>query len=108
MGKRLKYHDRFSVKPPLFQSAYLMHYNTKTVEEYVKKIRRGNNRNFAYNIEERIERFFSHNNFTEEKLKIFEKEFNRTFEKFHNHKNSCNIVDLRMMRFLLTLFCIYI
>ena len=108
MGKRLKYHDRFSVKPPLFKSAYLMHYNTKTVEEYVKKIRRGNNRNFAYNVEERIERFFSNNNFTEEKLKIFEKEFNRTFEKFHNQNNSCNIIDLRMMRFLLTLFCLYI
>ena len=65
MGKRLKYHDRFSVKPPLFKSAYLMHYNTKTVEEYVKKIRRGNNRNFAYNVEERIERFFSHGIFTD-------------------------------------------
>ena len=29
-GKRLKYHDRFSVKPPLFKSAYLMHYNTNS------------------------------------------------------------------------------
>ena len=98
MGKRLKYHDYFSVKPPVFKYAYLMHYNTKTAEEYVKKIKRGANRNGVYSVEERIERFFTHNNLTEEKLYFFEKAFNRTFDKFHKIMNSYNKINLNIIR----------
>ena len=106
-GKRLKYHDRFSVKPPLFKNAYLMHYNTKTVEEYIKKIRRGGNMNAIFDVDERIERFFSHNNFTEEKLKMFESAFNKTFFKFHKQNIGFNIL-MNLNSFFLILFFLYL
>ena len=86
-GKIIKRYSAFFVKPPLLKYVYLMHYTTKTVEEYIKKIKRGTNSNIPYNINERIKKFFSLNNFTEEKLKMFEKAFNMTFPQFRNFCN---------------------
>ena len=106
-GRRLKFHDYYSVKPPVFKYAYLMHYNTKTVEEYVKKIKRGANRNGAYDINERIYRFFTHNMFTEEKLNLFEKAFNRTFDEFHHHDQDhdfCKNVSIKNIWLFLFIF----
>jgi len=84
-----------------------MHYNTKTVEEYVKKIKRGANRNGAYDINERIYRFFTHNMFTEEKLNLFEKAFNRTFDEFHHHDQDhdfCKNVSIKNIWLFLFIF----
>ena len=78
-GKRIKRYNAFYVKPPLLKHAYLMHYTTKTVEEYIKKIKRGLTQNVPYNITDRIKYFFEINDFTEEKLKIFEKAFKLLF-----------------------------
>ena len=74
-----------TLHPPRFKYAYLMHFNTKTAEEFAKKIKKGNLDNHPNeNIEGKIDLFFSINNFTKEKLEIFEKIFNQTFEKYHN------------------------
>ena len=84
-----------------------MHYNTKTVDEYVNKIKRGGNNNAVYDVNERIERFFSHNNFTEEKLKIFEKAFNKKFIKFHKY-NSYSKVDMYIKSSLRIFLCLFL
>ena len=101
-----------------------MHYNTKTVDEYVNKIKRGGNNNAVYDVNERIERFFSHNNFTEEKLKIFEKAFkpfinivllmlkislrkNKKFIKFHKY-NSYSKVDIYIKSSLRIFLCLFL
>ena len=69
--------------PPLFKYAYLMHFNTKTAEEYVDKIKKGINGNMPLSEEEGIDKFFQYNEFTEEKLKVFEQKLNKTFTKYH-------------------------
>ena len=88
MGKRLIHYDSMYINPPLLKYAYLMHFTTKTVEEYINKIKRGGNGNEAYNITNRIEIFFQHNDFTNEKLKMFEYAFNRSFDQFRNYKKN--------------------
>ena len=79
--------NKKNLKSPIFENGYLMHFNTKTVEEYITKIKRGHKINENINIELYIQKFFDLNKFTKEKLKIFEKYFNRTFPKFHNKAN---------------------
>ena len=106
MGRRLKHYSGYYLKPPLLKYAYLMHYNTKTAEEYIQKIKRGSNQNRVYNISDLIKRFFEINDFTEEKLKIFEKAFNRSFEQFHNFTNSCNKIHMNIILTIFSLFCI--
>ena len=61
-----------------------MHFNTKTAEEYVDKIIKGINGNIPLNEEEGIDKFFQYNEFTEEKLKVFEQKLNKSFTKYHN------------------------
>jgi hypothetical protein len=68
--------------PPNFDYSYLIHFNTRTAEEYSNKIKRGYPGNHFENIEDRIDLFFRHNKFTLEKLRVFEKKFNRTFEGY--------------------------
>ena len=74
---------------PNFEHAYLKHFNTKTAEEYVNKIKRGDLMNRDYDPMERIKCFFSHNKFTDEKLKIFEKAFNLILNR-NDYKNLYN------------------
>ena len=97
MGKRMKHYNGFYVKPALLKKAYLMHYTTKTTEEFIHKIIRGSNQNSVYNITDKIKGFFNINNITEEKLKLFEKAFNRTFNQFRNYTNSSNKVFIKMI-----------
>ena len=107
LGKRLRHFDGFYIKPPILKYAYLMHYTTKTVEEYINKLKRGKNGNENYNITHRIELFFEINNFTEEKLNMFEKAFNRTFNQFRSYTNSYIKMDLNMFLFFSFLFYFY-
>ena len=71
------------IVPPEFKYAYLLHFNTRTAEEYVTKVKRGYAGNRYGQYENRVNTFFSINKFTEEKLKIFEKNFNQTFKSYH-------------------------
>ena len=81
MGNLMTKYNIYSVSPPLFNYAYLKHFTTKTAEEYSDKIKRGANRNLPYNMDERVKLFFSHNIFREKKLKVFEKNLNKTFDR---------------------------
>ena len=69
--------------PPTFKYGCLMHFSTRTAEEYVRKAKRGYAGNRHPKYEERVNVFFSHNKVTEEKVKVFEKYFNQTFPKYH-------------------------
>ena len=60
-------------------NAFIMHFNTKTVEEYGKKIIRGYPGNHKEYFFDRIRLFFLYNKFSFKKLKIFEQKFNVTF-----------------------------
>ena len=77
MGQKILHSD--SLSPPMYKYGYIMHFNTRTADEYTKKMIRGYPPNKFYNIIDRVNLFFYHNNFTKEKLKIFEKVFNKTF-----------------------------
>ena len=80
-----------SITPPLFKYAYLMHFNTRTAEEFVGKAKRGYAGNRYPDFGGRVEKFFWTNKFTEEKLKIFEKNFNQSFDyirKIYNKKKN--------------------
>jgi hypothetical protein len=106
IGKRLKHYSAFYVKPPVLKYAYLMHYTTKTAVEYINKIKRGLTQNVPYNITDKIRYFFEINDFTEEKLKIFEKAFNKTFDQFRNHTNSSNKGYMYIIWIRAILFCL--
>ena len=80
LGEKANYFSE-AVSPPNFKNAFLMHFNTKTVEEYAQKIKRGYPGNYNEPLIERIELFFVHNEFSLKKLKIFEKKLNITFNK---------------------------
>ena len=74
------------IVPPKYEYAYLMHFNTRTAEEYANKIKRGYPGNHFEDVDERINLFFSYNKFTREKLKVFEDKFNKTFLSYHSRK----------------------
>ena len=83
MGVKIEYLEN-TLNPPRFKYAFLIHFNTKTAEEYVEKIKKGNLENRPYSdIDGKIEHFFSLNKFSEEKLKLFEMKLNKTFVEFH-------------------------
>ena len=105
IGKRLKHYSGMYVKPPLLKYTYLMHFTTKTIEEYLNKIiKRGVIQNQPFNITQAINKFFQINDFTEEKLKIFEKAFNKTFDQFRNNINSANKVCKNSLFIFINLF----
>ena len=107
LGKRLKHYDSFYLKPPLLKYAYLMHFTTKTAEEYISKLKRGENGNSAYNITDRIEIFFRHNNYTEKKIKMFENAFNRSFSHIHIYTNLYIKLHINIQLFIFNLLCLY-
>ena len=78
-GRRIYNYNQYILRPPVFDYGYLKHFNQKTAEEYVNKMWRGRPRKIVYKIDERIGMFFKLNKFSYEKLKFFEKKFNRTF-----------------------------
>ena len=82
-GKIIEKYNPHGVRPPLYKNAILMHFNTRTAEEYVNKLNRGFLGEDFTLYEKRIKNFFYRNKFTEEKLRLFETKLNRTFPKFH-------------------------
>jgi len=81
MGEKIEYATDV-IEPPRMKYAYLMHYTFRTAEEKVDKINRGLPSGGKCNIDEDIEFFFKYNKITEKKIEIFEKAFNRTFDKY--------------------------
>jgi len=78
-GRKIKRYDSYFLDPPVFDYGYLKHYTTKTAEEYIPKILKGTPGNNPNNVEERIKLFFKFNKYSDEKMKIFENYFNRSF-----------------------------
>ena len=71
--------------PPVYKLAKLIHFSTKSTEEYVNKIKRGYYDGVFPDPSSYVDLYFFHNKFTKEKLKIFEDAFNRTFSKYHQN-----------------------
>ena len=90
IGRIRTRYNPFTIQPPVFDYGILKHFATKTTEEFIEKTKRGYNGNIPLKPEDRIIVFFSHNKFTEEKLKLFEKGFNKSFDtiKYRFRKNS--------------------
>ena len=82
-GEILQRYNPHGIKPPLHKNAIIMHFNTRTAEEYVNKLNRGFLGEPITMFKKRIKNFFYRNTFTEEKLKLFETRLNMTFPEFH-------------------------
>ena len=76
-GKKISSRTPYNI-PYDYTYGELKHYNTKSIEEYIKKIKRGRADGFnrGLNIKKMIEHFYFINNRTKEKSDIFKKEFN--------------------------------
>ena len=84
MGQFVSYYS--DTYPTTYKYAYLKHFCFKSTEEYITKFLKGGCGGLKYNLENlegTIQFYFKNNNFTEEKLKVFEKYFNRTFNVYH-------------------------
>ena len=71
------------LKPPRISDIYIKHFGIRTAEEYIAKVKRGHPGNLVLFYDERIDNFFNFDKVTEEKVRYFEKELNRTFPKYH-------------------------
>ena len=84
-GRKIERYDPYVLDPPVFDYGYLKHYTTKTAEEYIPKILKGTPGNHPHNLVSRINLFFRYNNYSDEKMKIFEDYFKRKFHApIHN------------------------
>ena len=73
-GKQISKHSPFNI-PYDYEYGYLKHYRTKTIEEFIKKIKKGK-ADIKLNIKDMIRTFYDTNKKTKEKSDIFKKEFN--------------------------------
>lgn len=76
--------NRSYINPPLYDYAILNHYFTKTIKEYINKIRRGHSF-YQWKINKQVldfyfNAFFRYNKKTKEKLIIFNNAFNTKYE----------------------------
>ena len=78
-GNLIQSYDSCTISPPIFDYGNLKHFTTKTAEEYCVKMKRGSNEGKKYDFNQRVNLFFYHNKFTDEKLKVFENTFNMSF-----------------------------
>ena len=78
-GNIRPYYHPYTVSPPVHEYGYIKHFTTKTAEEFCDKIIKGHPTNTRLIPEQRVKLFFEYNKFTQEKLKVFEKRFNRVF-----------------------------
>jgi hypothetical protein len=72
-----------SLYPPILSYCYLKHYHYKSVEEYAYKINKGLYNGTKFNVNEKIKVYFERNNYSKEKVKLFEKILNKTFKWLH-------------------------
>ena len=78
-GKEIDRKSPFNY-PPDYKYAILKHYRTKTIEEYINKMKKGKP-DVKINYNMMVEYFFGSNKITDEKIDIFNKEFNIKFNK---------------------------
>lgn len=78
-GNIIPYYHPYTVSPPVHEYGYIKHFTTKTAEEFCDKIIKGHPTNTHLIPEARVKLFFEYNKFSQEKLKVFEKRFNRVF-----------------------------
>ena len=85
-GRIIENYNPYTLSPPVFDYGYLRHYTDKTAEEYCNKILRGQPGKNPHDVNDRINKFFELNKFSEEKLKIFENKFSGKFnaDRFRN------------------------
>ena len=72
--------------PPNYKYGYLKHFSMKSTEEFINKFLKGINGGHKFNMDDldkKIDEYFGLNKFSEEKLKVFENYFNRTFARYH-------------------------
>ena len=69
----------------IYELAKVIHFSTKSTEEYINKIKRGYPDDRYPEPSGNVDLYFFHNKFTKEKLKLFEDVFNRTFFKYHQN-----------------------
>ena len=72
---------------PRYKYCFFRHYTFKTSEEFTMKILKGLHQNHKYDIDGMVDEFFKLNKYTDEKLKVLEHIFNKTFPKYHNNIN---------------------
>ena len=68
-----------------YKYGYLKHYRTKTIEEYIDKIKRGR-ADAGIDYKDMVNKFFISNQKTKQKLDIFTKEFNISFNWLNIYK----------------------
>ena len=78
-GNLIQDYNPYTIDPPIFDFGYIKHFSDKTAEENCNKIIKGAPGNYKLDVNERVLKFFEINKFSEEKLKIFENKFNRTW-----------------------------
>ena len=86
MGRIIENYNPLTLSPPVLDYGYIKHFSDKTAEEYCTKIIKGQTGKRPFDVNDRINKFFELNKFSEEKLKIFEQKFNRKFnvDRFTN------------------------
>ena len=67
---------------PIIDNVYIKHFATKTIEEYIEKIKRGHPSQTLL-LNKWIYNFFKLNKVTDEKLKLIENKLNITLDKYH-------------------------
>ena len=75
-----------NLRPPIFKNGYLMHFYSRTAEEFADKNKRGYFDRYV-DMNAKIDFFFKINKFSEEKLKVLEKKFNTTFDNVRKKYN---------------------
>ena len=80
-GKRIKTFNDVII-PPILDNVYIKHFVTKTIEEYIEKIKRGHPSQTLL-LNKWIDNFFKLNIVTKEKVKSIENIFNLTLDKYH-------------------------
>ena len=85
-GNRVKTFNDVII-PPILDNVYIKHFATKTIEEYIDKIKRGHPSQ-SFLLSKWIDNFFKINKVTQKKVKYIENILNITLEKYHYIFNS--------------------
>ena len=91
LGNRVNIRKR-SISPPIHKHIYLKHYRTKSTDEFVDRIKKGD-ATFLIDkplkfYKNRLKRYFALSKLTKEKIDIFSKKLNVSLYKYINRKKS--------------------
>ena len=80
-GNRVKTFNDVII-PPIIDNVYIKHFATKTIEEYIDKMKRGHPSQSLL-LNKWIDNFFKINTVTSEKVKFIENKLNITLNKYY-------------------------